>query len=515
MFFNIDYQPMFPFPNYNQNHNQLFTSDPYLEEMENKIRNRDYYIDPKKSYCGQFYNNQEGYENKLLELGIKDPIHKTPYCPIRIVSKEYALHNLPRLVDIPRDMFNNYIDNYLDRGKNLSNNFTRKLASIDDANNLSTAFHKYRTNGNGVQHKKSVKKYRANQLQNELIIKKNMENGTLKLDKPYEFTLNERGHIRYIKAPSVKDQVIQRSMNDNLLFPYIKDHIIYDNCASLKNKGLSLQRKRFKIHLQNAYKEFGPDAYILQTDFSKYFDNIDHQNALQKFSKFLTIDEFKFITQCFEQFEIDMSYMDEDEFLIAQTTIFNNLLYNEYIYNNGIVDKLTKDKILKRSLGIGNQLSQSTGVFFPTEIDNYIKIVKGYKYYGRYMDDSYLIVRTKEEAKQILEDIDKIAKRLGIFINKNKTRINKIHKPISFLKIIYTILPSERIIEKPVSETFRRERRRLRKFKNLLGQNRLTLDHIKECYRCWRGTYYKLDCKSELFKLDKYFEELFNISYKD
>ena len=44
-----------------------------------------------------------------------------------------------------------------------------------------------------------------------------------------------------------------------------------------------------------------------------------------------------------------------------------------------------------RGLGIGSQVSQICGLFYPSRIDNYCKIVKSLKYYGRYMDDIYII----------------------------------------------------------------------------------------------------------------------------
>ena len=51
------------------------------------------------------------------------------------------------------------------------------------------------------------------------------------------------------------------------------------------------------------------------------------------------------------------------------------------------------EKFLNKSVGIGSQISQSIGILFPTEIDNYVKIVRHQKLYGRYMDDSYIITQ--------------------------------------------------------------------------------------------------------------------------
>jgi hypothetical protein len=39
-----------------------------------------------------------------------------------------------------------------------------------------------------------------------------------------------------------------------------------------------------------------------------------------------------------------------------------------------------------------------------------VKIVNGCKYYGRYMDDLYIIVQTKEELLHLKEQIENTAK---------------------------------------------------------------------------------------------------------
>ena len=42
-------------------------------------------------------------------------------------------------------------------------------------------------------------------------------------------------------------------------------------------------------------------------------------------------EEIEFIRLCFHQFDIDFSYMEDDEFILVQSQVFNSLLYNEYI----------------------------------------------------------------------------------------------------------------------------------------------------------------------------------------
>ena len=71
------------------------------------------------------------------------------------------------------------------------------------------------------------------------------------------------------------------------------------------------------------------------------------------------------------------------------------------------------------------------------EIDNFIKIVKGVKFYGRYMDDGYIIHKDKEFLNQLIIDISEKAKSIGITINNKKTRICKLSEYWRFLQTQY------------------------------------------------------------------------------
>ena len=66
------------------------------------------------------------------------------------------------------------------------------------------------------------------------------------------------------------------------------------------------------------------------------------------------------------------------------------------------------------------------------EVDQYIKHKLKVKYYCRYLDDSVLMVKTKEEAKEILEKIKIFLKEnLELELNK-KTQIFKNKQGVNF-----------------------------------------------------------------------------------
>ena len=379
-----------------------------------------------------------------------------------------------------------------------------KLEDIADANNLNNAYYSCKKE---VGWKNEVQNYGFLELFNIRKSQKEIRNGTYKQKPMNEFQINERGHVRDVKALRFSDRVVQKSLNDNVLLDAVKNKLIYDNGASLKGKGLGFSRQRFEIHLRNAYKEYNDNCWILFMDFSNFFDNICHDIILNYFSELLSPEMLQFVANCFKEFEIDVSYMNSEEFNNYKYILFNSLDY-AHINKN----LLTNEKIMCKSVGIGSQLSQITGIFFPHKIDNYCKTILGLKYYGRYMDDSYIIFNNDNQLKSILYKIDNICKDLGIFINWKKTRIQRVDTQsiLSFLKINYKVTPTYGLIRKVNSETFRRERRRLKKFYDLYINGRMSKNDIINCYKSWRGTYSKFDSGYEIYKMDKYFIDLFN-----
>lgn len=80
----------------------------------------------------------------------------------------------------------------------------------------------------------------------------------------------------------------------------------------------------------------------------------------------------------------------------------------------------------------GNYTSQMFANIYLNEVDQYIKHNLKIKYYSRYMDDSVLLVKTKEEAINALNEIRKFLKdNLELELN-NKTQIFKSFQGVNY-----------------------------------------------------------------------------------
>ena len=375
---------------------------------------------------------------------------------------------------------------------------------VCDANNLYSA---YLASMRGSRWKERNQKFAMNYLRHIFQIQSELQNRTLVNSPVEEFILSERGRARSITSIPIKDRIIRHVLCDEILLPEVRKRVIYDNCASIKGRGISLQRKRFEVHLHKYYRQYGNDGWILLGDFSKFYDNIPHDRAKADILKLFENDNFLawLMDLIFDGFKIDVSYLSDDEYACCMDTVFNK---NEYRK----IDKklLTGEKFMEKSINIGDQLSQVIGIYYPHPIDNYIKTVRAQKFYGRYMDDWYIINPDKEELEDLLEHIREIAKKLGIHINDRKTRIVKLNSIYCFLQVKYSLRSDGMIIKRIKPKRITRMRRKLKKLSIKVTAGKLPYEQSEEMFRSWMGSFYKLMSKKQRSNLIELYEALFH-----
>lgn len=167
-----------------------------------------------------------------------------------------------------------------------------------------------------------------------------------------------------------------------------------------------------------------------------------------------------------------------------------------------------------RGVDIGSQPSQNIGIAYPSKIDNYIKIVKGCKYYGRYTDDSYIIHKDKEFLKQLQKEIKVIANELGLIINDKKTRIVKLSQPFRILQLSYQLTETGRIIRRISPKAITRQRRKLKAYKRLLDNNRLNYEEIENIFKSWISGNYKNMSRQQITNMSQLYYDLFRRKIK-
>lgn len=256
-------------------------------------------------------------------------------------------------------------------------------------------------------------------------------------EKPYCFTIHNRGKERNVEGLSINERVIQKTFSDFGLVPLVSKSLIYDNCATLKNKGMWFCLKRLKKRYNDFMHKYGDTGYILILDFHNYFYSIDHEILYGLIKRFMDDDCFKF-------------YCD-------------------------IVDNM-------KGLNLGSQLSQISAVFFAHRFD---EVCQNHSiYYARYMDDSYCMFKCKKDLMNALNDIMNVVESLGLEINPKKVKIIKASNGFTFLK--KKIRYDDKVIITPKREF---DRVILTKMKKLKKLNPYAIHSDLICYRPFYAKY--------------------------
>ena len=300
--------------------------------------------------------------------------------------------------------------------------------------------------------------------------------------------------------------VVRHALCDTVLDEALQPYLIYNNSASQKGKGVSFARKMFERDLHNYWlKHRNNDGYVGFVDFSKFYDNIRHDKVKEMVSP--RVDEFSgwLFGQIVDTFRIDVSYMDDKEYAECMDKRFDSVKY----YENISEELRTGQKFMAKSVDIGDQVSQDIGIFYPVQIDNYAKIVRGVKMYGRYMDDIYIIGETKEYVESVIQGITGQAHSLGIFINERKTRIVKLSSTFKYLQVKYSLAASGKVIKRANPKSVSRERRKLKSYKRLYDAGKMDYKDIEQAYKSWMGAYVPLMSKEQVNNMKKIYKGLF------
>lgn len=333
-------------------------------------------------------------------------------------------------------------------------------------------------------------------------IQKELKERTYEFKPTSDFVLKERGRTRFVSGEQFDDRIVKHALCDEVLTPSLRPHLIYDNCASLKDRGIDLQRKRLLVHLRKYYQQHkSNEGYILLIDYSKYYDNIRHDVFYELVKKYVTDPiALWLLRKTLDRAKVDVSYMDEDEFKECMHTVFNSLEHAE-------IDKslLTGEKFMHKHLNIGDQVAQAAGISYPIPIDNYVKIVCSMPFYARYTDDSYVIDESKEFLQALLLDITAIAETIGITVNQRKTRICKLSDYWRFLQVQYSLTETGRVIQKINPKRITDMRRKMKK---VAHKKLLTPKGFEDWYKSWFKSHYKIMSKKQREHLDELYKTL-------
>lgn len=271
---------------------------------------------------------------------------------------------------------------------------------------------------NGARWKTSTINFETNLLAESLKTYNDLQDGTRKFRGFQSFSTVEHGKRRDIDALPIQERAVQKCLCKNLLTAAYSRSFIYDNGASLAEKGMDFQLKRLKKHLHDHYRKYGTAGGIYQFDFKGYFGSIPHDGIKER----------------------------------ARAKINDDRLYAlfcEFVDDFQQMKTADRDAEKKHGVGLGSEISQIIALDYASPIDHYVKDVRGIHGYGRYMDDGYVISNSLDELEDIKRSLYRLAEELGIRMSDKKNIITPFrHHSFTFLKMRVTLEESGRVTMK-------------------------------------------------------------------
>ena len=335
---------------------------------------------------------------------------------------------------------------------------------VIDFNNMYKAYKKAKR---GKGYKKSSAQFGIMALDgiNKLI--EQLKDKTYQISPYQEFKVYEPKE-RIIKTTSFKDKVVQHSLCDNVILPKLKQAFIYDNCAGQKGKGTLFGLNRLSEQMEQFYQRYGLNGYILKCDITKFFYSIPHE-------------QLKDIVEYHFNYDKDICW-----------------LCNLFI-----------DSTEGKGIPLGNQINQGFALLYLDDMDKFIKGELGIEFYGRYMDDFYLMHPSKKYLKYCLTAITAFLKTLELSLN-GKTQIFPFKNGVNYLGFHTYITNEAKVIRRLKSQNKRNAQKKYLKLAKLVSSEKISKEKFESSYGAWKnhishGNCYKLGkvTDNKIFKILK------------
>lgn len=252
--------------------------------------------------------------------------------------------------------------------------------------------------------------------------------------------------VREIFAASFQDRVVHHWIYDNV-YDWWDRRFIESSFSCREGKGTKYGIETLAKHLQAASDNYRKRVYVIMMDIQGYFMSLPRQELYERAMWGLK-----------RQFEGNYGQR-------YQTLAF---LWEQIIMDDpcrGVKRKgwpedwtdLPKSKSLfcqppGTGIVIGNLTSQLLSNVYLDQLDRYVYFELGYKYYGRYVDDFYIVV-AEDDLKQAMRDVEAIKRyleRLKLTLHPKKFSVQPMERGADFLGgVVYPgrTVPGRRIIK--------------------------------------------------------------------
>lgn len=247
---------------------------------------------------------------------------------------------------------------------------------------------------------------------------------------------------REIFAAQFRDRVVHHFLF-NQVNKWWDARFIEDNYSCRVGKGTLYGIRRLDHHIRSCSRNYTKPAYVLQLDLQGYFMSLDRKKIYQRAMWGLD-----------RQFP-DRGYSYQLCKFLWKTIIFNDPLKDVSLNCPRSAWKgLPHSKSLfhqpkGRGIVIGNLTSQLLSNMYLDQLDRFVTLELGFKHYGRYVDDFYIVSASKDELIQATSVIEQyLDRKLLLTLHPHKRHLQECHKGVAFLGAViypFRIHPGKRL----------------------------------------------------------------------
>ena len=328
---------------------------------------------------------------------------------------------------------------------------------IFDYETLRMAWH---DESKGKRNAPNQQRYRYNLEENLYDLGERLQNGNFE-PTPLRIKQIYFPKRRQAQVPSQEDKIVQHAIADTYAYFPLTAPLVKEASANTRGRGTDYGVDLLQKDLRAFWLKYHKPPFIVKGDVHSFFASIPHERVM--------------------------------------------LLIYRYLSDGDVQEIMRKFvNLTKRGLPLGLQQSQLLANLYLSELDHKLKERLGVEFYGRHMDDFYILCESREQAEALLVWIKDYVESIGLELNP-KTAI--FYRSFDYLGFHFTMSDTGKIIVRVAKDKLKSKRHHLRKLVGQLAAREITPQRMEEAYFGWRHHALKAkNARTQVLNMDAYLD---------
>lgn len=268
---------------------------------------------------------------------------------------------------------------------------------------------------------------------------------------------------REAQVPTQEDKIVQHVISDTYAYYPLVAPLTVEASANTRGRGTDYAVERLQKDLRAFWLKYHRPPYIVKADIHSFFASIPHDRVLALLERYIDDPDVREIMRRF----------------VALTD---------------------------RGLPLGLQQSQLIANLYLCEMDHKIKERLGAEFYGRHMDDFYILCETRERAEMYMRWISGYVSSIGLELNP-KTAV--FCRSFDYLGFHFTVGDTGKIVVHVAKAKIKSKRHHLRRLVRQLSDGEITPERLEAAYFGWRHHALKAkNARPQVVNMDAYLDRM-------